>query len=109
MREQLNCPNCGAPITGCECEYCGTVFYDFAVLSDEKPTYIRLNLGGKQIVAKAKISEAKLTGNLDKTSFYCDDRIYQTMSSMSYHLELGMDFYSDCDGTMFTIQDLNRK
>ena len=22
----LNCPNCGAPITGCKCEYCGTVF-----------------------------------------------------------------------------------
>ena len=22
----LNCPNCGAPITGNVCEYCGTVF-----------------------------------------------------------------------------------
>lgn len=22
-----NCPNCGAPITGRNCEYCGTVFY----------------------------------------------------------------------------------
>lgn len=22
----LNCPNCGAPITGDKCEYCGTVF-----------------------------------------------------------------------------------
>ena len=22
-----NCPNCGAPITGVRCEYCGTVFY----------------------------------------------------------------------------------
>ncbi len=19
-----NCPNCGAPVTGCECEYCGS-------------------------------------------------------------------------------------
>lgn len=23
-----NCPNCGAPITGSKCEYCGTVFKD---------------------------------------------------------------------------------
>ena len=23
-----NCPNCGAPITSYECEYCGTVFED---------------------------------------------------------------------------------
>jgi rRNA maturation protein Nop10 len=22
-----NCPNCGAPITGPECEYCGTTFH----------------------------------------------------------------------------------
>lgn len=22
----INCPNCGAPITGPECEYCGTWF-----------------------------------------------------------------------------------
>lgn len=22
----INCPNCGAPITGTECEYCGTLF-----------------------------------------------------------------------------------
>ena len=21
-----NCPNCGAPLHGCECEYCGTIF-----------------------------------------------------------------------------------
>lgn len=23
--EKTNCPNCGAPLTGCRCEYCGTV------------------------------------------------------------------------------------
>ena len=22
----INCPNCGAPVRGCECEYCGSVF-----------------------------------------------------------------------------------
>lgn len=26
MRGKTNCPNCGAPITGSKCEYCGTVF-----------------------------------------------------------------------------------
>lgn len=25
--KDLNCPNCGAPITGDKCEYCGTVFH----------------------------------------------------------------------------------
>ena len=26
MDRLYNCPNCGAPITGPKCEYCGTVF-----------------------------------------------------------------------------------
>ena len=26
MNDKLNCPNCGAVITGAKCEYCGTVF-----------------------------------------------------------------------------------
>ena len=26
MKDLLNCPNCGAPITGSKCEYCGTIF-----------------------------------------------------------------------------------
>ena len=26
-KTELNCPNCGAPITGERCEYCGSVLY----------------------------------------------------------------------------------
>lgn len=26
MPEMINCRNCGAPLTGCECEYCGTKY-----------------------------------------------------------------------------------
>lgn len=26
VKDLLNCPNCGAPITGSKCEYCGTIF-----------------------------------------------------------------------------------
>lgn len=25
---EANCPNCGAPVAGVMCEYCGTVFSD---------------------------------------------------------------------------------
>lgn len=38
----LNCPNCGAPVTGGRCEYCGTLFLDFGALSMDEPTYIRI-------------------------------------------------------------------
>lgn len=32
-----SCPNCGAPITGWRCEYCGTVF-------EGEPATVRLSL-----------------------------------------------------------------
>ena len=40
MRD-TNCPNCGAPITGDHCEYCGTVFVDVQELIRENQ--VRLN------------------------------------------------------------------
>ena len=38
----MNCPNCGAPVTGGRCEYCGTLFLDFGALSMDEPTYMRI-------------------------------------------------------------------
>lgn len=56
MREKLNCPNCGAPITGTVCKYCGAVFYDFAVLDAERPTYVRIKYRGSINVFRAILS-----------------------------------------------------
>lgn len=35
MYMMTNCPNCGAPITGRRCEYCGTVFSENTTEIDE--------------------------------------------------------------------------
>lgn len=52
MREVLNCPNCGAPIAGDRCPYCGTVFYDFASIDMDKPSYIKMRLNGHVVMFK---------------------------------------------------------
>lgn len=44
MREHLNCPNCGAPIEGSRCGYCGTVFLDFGCLELNRPMWLRLKI-----------------------------------------------------------------
>ena len=36
-----NCPNCGAPIVGNKCEYCGTIFND---MHEQENQYYRLDL-----------------------------------------------------------------
>ena len=42
MRDRLNCPNCGAPITSTKCPYCGSVFFDFVTLDDGEQTYTQI-------------------------------------------------------------------
>lgn len=58
---KTNCPNCGAPINSIECSYCGTVFYDFATLNSEKPTYLRMNWYNKIITVKAVMRSASIS------------------------------------------------
>ena len=53
MRDRLNCPNCGAPIDGVKCSYCGTMFYDFASIKVGEPSYVRIRAFGGIIVCKA--------------------------------------------------------
>lgn len=56
-----NCPNCGAPILGDVCEYCGTPFYDFSVLDVDKPCWITIKYGNSLLKAKMYV------GNLSAT------------------------------------------
>ena len=58
--EQLNCPNCGAPIRGVECKYCGTMFYDFASIRDDRPTYIGVRVGDRNIAFRARMVSATI-------------------------------------------------
>lgn len=60
MREQLNCPNCGAPITSGECEYCGTLFYDFAMIQNDRPTFVKIKVDKTLITAKCLLTDVTM-------------------------------------------------
>ena len=65
MRNKLNCPNCGAPITSAECPYCGSVFYDFATLDSTKPTYIRIKWNDQIITTRVLMRGMTITNDPD--------------------------------------------
>ena len=65
MRDKLNCPNCGAPITGVECPYCGSVFYDFVTLDSTKPTYIRMVWDDQIITSRVVMRTATINIEYD--------------------------------------------
>lgn len=52
MSKTLNCPNCGAVITGSKCEYCGTVFETKNLINLKGDNFkIELNVNGEDILA----------------------------------------------------------
>ncbi len=57
MKDLLNCPNCGAPIKGSTCEYCGTVF-------SEKCDDDLSDLNEKIRLETIKISQYEQTRNI---------------------------------------------
>lgn len=58
-----NCPQCGAPLNPLKlrCEYCDVPVLDLAALSDMGYSFMRLNIGGKIVVCKARIVSGILT------------------------------------------------
>ena len=68
MSKGLNCPNCGAVITGSKCEYCGTRFYDFCdnetnIDLTHGTHYLRLKIGNETMLVKAYCSTVQIDYN----------------------------------------------
>lgn len=75
--EKKNCPNCGQPITGEKCQYCGTVFIDWALIDTDKPFYLKFRHNGMITRAKCIARTFDLTVHQESpTMFYSDNEPY---------------------------------
>lgn len=68
-----NCPHCGAAITTEKCPYCGTLFYDFAVIDTDKPFYIKIKNGNRINRCKVKLHGLHFQMLNDTSVFYADN------------------------------------
>ena len=87
VREKTNCPNCGAPIDSEKCEYCGTVFLDFAAMDADKPFFMKIKSEDKVFIVKVRLTDASM--HMDTSTLYFDNNPYCTMSAQT---ELTMNF-----------------
>ena len=68
-----NCPNCGAPLTGHKCEYCGAVIFDFAALEIGKPVWINFKMGEQWMMAHVLPESASVhVEPMDEFVLYAD-------------------------------------
>lgn len=52
-----NCPNCGSPINGTKCEYCGTAFFDMVDISTGGTCIVRLRHGQEIITGEMYVGD----------------------------------------------------
>ena len=57
---ELNCPNCGAPISAenNKCPFCGTSYFDLSAIdaNNHKPFYLKLRMGNTILTQLVKLS-----------------------------------------------------
>lgn len=77
--EKKNCPNCGQPITGEKCQYCGTVFIDWALIDTDKPFYLKFRHNGMITRAKCIARRFDVNTYQEGPTVYMDNIPYSSM------------------------------
>ena len=93
-----NCPNCGAPIDGDKCPYCGTRFINIAELEPGESIWLIFKDDqNKNIVHASRVLVNHVSVNLsqDSTVFYAD-------SQPIHYYNPNMDICIEIDGTLTT-------
>ena len=97
-KDSYNCPNCGSVIRDFICDYCGTIFYDFANLDGERANYIRLRINGQLVVFKAILTNVNVEISSETSTFYYDDKpIHLVGNNDRIHINVEMDVVQDGD------------
>lgn len=85
----LNCPNCGSPIVGDKCQYCGTEFKDWTDLDFINPVYFKIKSKNKIVMVRAVPKNIELNYQHEPCNFYADNVVYHStyLDSLKMNVE----------------------
>jgi hypothetical protein len=90
MRDQFNCPNCGAPIASDICPYCGTAFLDWSCIDERKENWIKIKFNGQIRLVKARMTYLGFEYDAPETTLLCDDQKYFSIQSPEFKIHMDM-------------------
>lgn len=93
MKQLLNCPNCGAPIEGEKCEYCGTVFLDFAAIQLGAPSYVKFKMDNAYILARLVVTSLQIEPHTETVDYI--DSLGRTLGSVVRGTSCGIKLEAD--------------
>ena len=103
MIESFNCPNCGAPINGDLCPYCGTAFIDWSAIDIHKPNWIKVKFDDKIVLVKAILANASVHADYSEPIYYVDNVAVRVKADPHIEIE------STLTCIPFTMQDRTDK
>jgi len=83
-----NCPNCGAPLHGGDCEYCGTMLEIPVDLMIGKEIEIRFRHDGRQYEFRTRVDQLNMRSSYDASYYWCDGSPYMCIPSCEYEMDL---------------------
>jgi len=106
---EYNCPNCGAPIDGVKCAYCGTWFWNIADIDDKKPRYIRIPIGGHKMMFNVIATDISIEQTPNVTELYADNVKQAVFTANEVRINLGLTCVSDENGVMAKMKKENEE
>ena len=103
--ENLNCPNCGAPITQEKCPYCGTMFWDFSSIDPDRENRIKLKLKNKVVWLTVKIREISIRDDSEPTCYWADNIPLKVYHEPDYRIVAEFEVVKD-NGILYAVKKL---
>ena len=105
MKTITNCLNCGAPLHGDVCKYCGTTYYDFSSMEINKPCYLKIKFDDKNIIFKAVPTNIDINVNTNSTDILGNNQnILERISQNTMDINVQLCAVYDKDGTIFRLE-----
>ena len=97
MEKTTNCPNCGAPIDGDKCPYCGTEVIDLCCLDTDKPFFIKIRHNGQILRFRVITRSINIESQYDYLECGClSDLIPNILPSVSTDIEINLSAVNLC-------------
>lgn len=101
------CPNCGAPLTGDHCEYCGIIIYDYACINANEPCFVKFRQNNKVFICKAAINSFEAVIESNSTTVYEDNNPIVTLPQHEMHISVEFRVLPE-DGILYKVADLDQ-
>lgn len=99
-----NCPNCGAPINGEKCPFCGTVFIDWAVIDMNNPFYLKFKY--RDSITRGRCICEKFAYAIQPDEeihcSYDNSSMLITPNRLTYTMDIHLRFLPNKDGIVLT-------